>query len=47
VLAQVSGDGDKLYRLRPIEYVLLSEDEDTIQSPKRCVLKNKQDGVSR
>jgi hypothetical protein len=32
-----------LYRLGPTEY-LLPEDGDRIQSPKRCVLKYKQDG---
>jgi hypothetical protein len=36
---------DQFYRLGPSELVL-PEDEDKIQSPKHCVLKYKQDGVS-
>jgi hypothetical protein len=32
-----------VFRLGPVELVL-PEDEDRIQSPKRCVLKNKQEG---
>jgi hypothetical protein len=40
----LSGDRDQLHRLDPTEYVL-PEDGDRIQSPKRCVLKDKQDDV--
>jgi hypothetical protein len=41
-LTQVSRDRDYLYRLGRNKQVL-PEDGDRIQSPKRCVLKNKQE----